>query len=63
MRIKLDDFVLTNGGLVFEQLPYDVYNVLEALVWTEMLSISKFDSDLLWKQNLEKRDNCVESMN
>ena len=60
--MELDDFVFTGGGLVFGSLTYDVYDVLEALVWTEMLSISKLNSDLLWKQNLEKRENCEENM-
>ena len=43
----------------FKQLPNDVYEVFGSLVWTEMLSISKFDAYLLWKQNFgEKRELC-----
>ena len=35
---------------VFDQLRYDVY---EVLVWFEFISIGNFDSDLLMKLNLE----------
>ena len=55
--MELCDSDVTDHGLVFGQLTYDVYDVLEALVWTESFPISKFDSDQLWKQNfLEKRE-------
>ena len=38
---------------VFDQIKYDVYEVLEQLVWFESFSIAKLDSDLVWKLNLE----------
>ena len=63
MRIWLCDFEISEVCEVFDQLKYDVYEVLEQLVWFESLSIGNFDSDLLLKQNLEKGEKCEESMN
>jgi hypothetical protein len=46
--------VITGHAQVFGQLLYDVYDVLEAFIWFELLSISKPDGDLLLKLKRER---------
>ena len=49
VEFELLDFVFTDRAEVFGQLPYDVYDVLEALIWFALLSSFKPDSNLQLK--------------
>ena len=59
--MELCDSDVTDHGLVFGQLTYDICDVSGSLVWFKMHSIAKFNSYLLKKENLEQKSGKREN--